>query len=132
MTASGSQAAALVAVVLLIVTTVFQLALALGAAWGAASWGGQHPGILPTRLRVASGVTGVVVYPLIIVLILASSGLMTIDGLPGTGAVRMWVLTVLFALGAVANLASRSRIERIWGPVTLLIAICCGLIAIGA
>jgi hypothetical protein len=43
----------------------------------------------------------------------------------------MWVLTAFFAVGALANFVSRSIIERIWGPVTLGLAVCCGLIARG-
>jgi hypothetical protein len=31
--------------------------------------------------------------------------------------------------GALANFASRSKRERLWGPVSLAIAVCCGLIA---
>jgi hypothetical protein len=41
----------------------------------------------------------------------------------------MWVLAGFFALGALANFASRSKRERLWGPVSLAIAVCCGLIA---
>lgn len=32
----------------------FQLALATGAPWGRASYGGAHPGVLPDHLRVVS------------------------------------------------------------------------------
>ena len=32
----------------------FQIALALGAPWGRAAWGGAHEGRLPGKLRVAS------------------------------------------------------------------------------
>ena len=59
------EAASNVAVVLLGVIAIFQLGLALGAPWGKAAWGGQNPGVLPTGLRVASGLAAVVVYPLI-------------------------------------------------------------------
>ena len=64
------------------------------APWEAAAWGGQHLGVLPRHLRVASGVTALVVYPVVTVIILALSGLVPVDGLPGTGAAPMWVLTV--------------------------------------
>ena len=120
---------ATVAVVLLGVVSVFQIALALGAPWGNAAWGGQHDGVLPVRLRIASAVVGVVVYPLIGAFVLASAGLIEADWMPGTGKAGMWVLTGFFGLGAIANFASRSKAERIWGPVSLAIAICCGLIA---
>jgi hypothetical protein len=121
--------AAIVAVVLLAVVGVFQVALALGAPLGNAAWGGRHDGVLPPRLRVASLVAGVVIYPLIGFFVLASAGLIQADWMPGTGKAGMWVLAGLFTLGALANFASRSKVERYWGPASLVIAVCCGIIA---
>lgn len=122
--------AALVAVALLVVVAVFQLALALGAPWGAAAWGGQNPGVLPTRLRVASGVAGVVIYPLLIVLVLSAAGWVSIGPLDDLGSLPMWMLAVLLGLGALANFASRSPRERIWGPVAGTVAVCCAILAL--
>jgi hypothetical protein len=121
--------AAIFAVVLLGVVCVFQIALALGAPWGQAAWGGQHEGVLPPKLRIASGVAGLVVYPLIGGFVLASAGLIEAEWMPGTGKTGMWALTGLFTIGSVANFASRSKPERIWGPVSLAIAVCCGITA---
>lgn len=125
-----TSAAGVLAVVLLPVVAVFQLALALGAPWGAAAWGGRHPGVLPRRLRIASGVAGVVVYPLTIVLVLHAAGWLTNAWLDGLGSLPMWFLAALLGLGALANFASRSPIERIWGPVALAAAVCCGILAL--
>ena len=116
---------------LLAVVEVFQIALALGAPLGRASWGGQHQGVLPTRLRIASGIAAIVVYPLIIFFVLAAAGLVDTSLTEGTRRLGMWVLTAFFTLGALANFVSRSKIERIWGPVTLALAVCCALIARG-
>lgn len=124
--------AAIVAVVLLLVVDVFQLALALGAPLGAAAWGGQAVGVLPTRLRIASAVAGLLVYPLIIAIVLASAGLIDAAWLPVQGPVAMWLLTGLFLLGALVNAVSRSRPERVWAPVSLAIAVCCAVVAINA
>jgi hypothetical protein len=123
--------AAIVAVILLAGVAVFQIALALGAPFGSAAWGGNHAGVLPGRLRIASLVAGLIVYPLLIVFVLASAEVLTADWVPGTGKAGMWILTGFFALGTVANFASRSKQERIWGPVSLAIAVCCAVIAIG-
>jgi hypothetical protein len=124
-------AAAIVAVFLLGIIVAFQAALAFGAPWGAAAWGGQNPGVLPTRLRVASGITALVIYPLIALVILAAAGLIDDAWLPVDHGVAMWVLAGFLALGALLNLVSRSSRERIWGPVALAIAICCAIIALG-
>ena len=123
--------AAILAVVLLVAVAAFQLGLALGAPWGAAAWGGQNPGVLPQPLRIASGVAGVVVYPLIIALVLASAGVIDDGWLPVDGTIIMWALAVLLGIGAVMNFASRSHPERRWGAVALTIALCCVVIAVG-
>lgn len=123
-------AAAVIAVVLLTVVWMFQIALALGAPLGSAAWSGQYEGVLPTRLRIASGAAAVVVYPLIIIYVLAASGLFDLDWMP-IRSLGMWMLTIFFGVGAVMNLASRSKIERLWAPVSLVIAVCCAIIAIG-
>lgn len=120
--------AAFTAVALLAVVTVFQVGLALGRPWGAAAWGGRHRGVLPTRLRVASGIVALVIYPLLMVVVLDSAGVVTLE-MPGTGSVAMWVLTGLFGVGALMNLASRSPVERLWAPLVLVIAVCCAIVA---
>lgn len=124
-------AAAFIAVALLVVVAVFQLALALGAPWGAAAWGGQNHGVLPNRLRIASGVAGVVIYPLLIVLVVNAAGWISIGWLDDLGSLPMWTLAVLLGLGALANLFSRSRPERLWAPVAGAIAVCCAILALG-
>jgi hypothetical protein len=121
--------AAIVAATLLAVVVVFQIALALGAPLGKAAWGGQHEGVLPERLRIASGVAAFFVYPFIIVAVLGSAGLIEGDLLPGNGSRVMWMLGGLFTLGGLANLASRSTLERYWALVSIAIAICCAIIA---
>ena len=122
--------ASILALVLLAVIVAFQLALALGAPWGAAAWGGQHPGVLPTRLRIASAVVALAVYPLIILLVLSAAGWVQVDWLEGLGGLPMWVLAGLLGLGALANFASRSPRERMWGPVALTVALCCVILAL--
>lgn len=121
--------AAVVAAVLLGVVTAFQLALALGAPWGAAAWGGSYPGVLPGRLRLASGFVAVFFYPPITLLILDSGGVLDIGW--NVGRLWLWVLAGVFALSALANVASRSKVERLWAPVSLAIAVCCAIIATG-
>jgi hypothetical protein len=128
----GVTAAAYLVVALLLVLGVFQAALALGAPVGQAAWGGRHVGRLPDGLRAASGVNALFIYPVMVVYVLASARVVDAHGLPGAGAIAMWVLVGYFSLGTLANLVSRSRIERIWSPVSLTLAVCCTLIALGS
>jgi hypothetical protein len=112
---------------------VFQIALALGEPWGAASYGGTNPGVLPTRLRIVSAVFGFGVCPLATLFVLDASGVADTGLADGNHTeLWLWVLTGLFGLGTLANFASRSKIERIWGPVTFILAICCGILAVNA
>lgn len=122
--------AAILAILLLVTVTAFQLGLAFGAPWGAAAWGGQNPGVLPQRLRIASGIAAVVIYPLLIALVLASAGMIDDGWLPVDGTLIMWGLAALLGVGAVMNFVSPSRPERKWGAVALTIALCCVLIAL--
>jgi hypothetical protein len=64
--------ASVIASVLLGVVSIFQIALALGLPAGRAAWGGRHEGKLPPGLRVASGIAGLVLYPIIILLVLTA------------------------------------------------------------
>jgi hypothetical protein len=125
------QTAALIAIALIGALVVFQVALALGAPFGAAAWGGRNAGVLPSRLRVASAVVGLVVYPILAAVILAAAGLIADAWLPIDPTVAMWILTGFFALGAVVNAVSRSAPERVWAPVSAVLAICCAVIALG-
>lgn len=125
--------AALIAVGLLLVIVIFQIALALGAPLGDMAWGGRNPGVLPMRLRIASGVVALVIYPLIALVVLGAAGVIEAEWLPrAVRAPLMWGLTGFLGLGALANFASRSPTERVWGPVALGIAICCAIIALDA
>jgi hypothetical protein len=123
--------AATIAVTLLAVVVIFQIALAFGAPLGRGAWGGRHKGVLPKNLRIASGVAAFVAYPLIIVAVLDAAALFDGDLLPGNGATVMWMLAGVFTVGALANVASRSALERFWAPVSFAIAACFAHIASG-
>jgi hypothetical protein len=117
-----------VAVLLLLVIAVFQARLAAGAPWGAYAWGGQNPGVLPTKFRVASGIS-VVLYLAVVLVPLGAAG--WISWTPPTWL--LWALTAFFVLGVLANGASRSKAERaIWTPITAVLAVCFLLLALQA
>ena len=123
------RAAAIVAASLLTVVALFQIALGLGAPAGEYAWGGRNPGRLPTRLRVTSLVAGVILYPILILLLLTAAAVVDLDLVPDVAGAGMWALAGLFVVGGILNLISPSKKERLWGPVSLAIAICCGVVA---
>lgn len=95
----------------------FQLALATGAPWGRASFGGAHPGVLPARLRAVSAGAA-----------LLYSGLAWAVVSPHTPVpLRRRLLTGVtgvMAVGTVLNGVSPSVLERaIWTPTSALLAL---------
>ena len=90
----------------------FQVALAAGAPWGRAAYGGTRPGTLPRHLRVTSGVAAVGY----------GTGAVLIVRGAGSARVRARAYTTLSALmtvGTIVNGASPSPVERaVWTPVT--------------
>ena len=101
----------------MLIVTAFQIALAAGAPWGAAAWGGANAGTLPTGFRVASVASAVI----------NGSLAALVGGYLGAGR---WVyrtirgMSVFFGLGVIMNAASPSVIEKlIWTPFTLALVV---------
>jgi hypothetical protein len=123
--------AAYVATVILVILSLFQLALAAGAPWGKASWGGAWEGVLPRGIRINSLVFGAFLYPLVILYMLDAGGVSEFDFLRAEGIV-LWVLVFFFVTGTITNAMSRSKIEKmIWTLPTAVLAICTLILAIG-
>jgi hypothetical protein len=118
---------------LLGVVVLFQLALAAGAPWGAAAYGGraaQDDGRLPTRYRVASAGTAVILTGAIWLVLAAGAVISPTPLSENFLGVGVWVLVGLFALNTVGNLAARHPVER-WGAggITGVLTILCVWIA---
>jgi hypothetical protein len=113
--------AGIVALVLFAGLVVFQLALAAGAPWGRAAYGGQNPGVLPARFRVSSGIAAVV-WTGVALVVARHAGIPVWAPLPDAWLpVVVWVVVGLLALAVVLNTITRSTVERaIWMPTTLL------------
>ena len=109
----------------------FQVALAIGAPWGAYAMGGAFPGRLPPPMRVAALVQAVILGALAIV-VLSSAGL----ALPSLSAAfpwLVWVAVVVAAASLVLNAISRSAGERrVWVPVGLVLLVCSLTVALTA
>jgi len=120
--------AAIGATVGFLVIAAFQAALALGAPWGRAAWGGAHER-LPGRLRVASAVA-VAIWLLAALIVLQRAGSPVVPLPPPVAQWGAWVLVGLLPLGAIMNFASSSRWERFgWGPLAVILAVLCFIVA---
>jgi hypothetical protein len=125
------RAIALVAAIGALIEAAFQAAIALGAPFGRAAWGGQatYP---DDPLRVASGVA--VVMWLFAAAVLLRRGGYEIPRISAVFARRAtWVIFAFLVLGTVMNLASRSGLERsIWTPFSLVLAVLTFFVARGS
>ncbi len=112
------------------VAVLFQLALALGAPWGAYTLGGRFPGQLPPRMRLAA-LAQMLVLLLFAAIVLARAGL-GFEVLYPFSRMAIWFVAGFFVLGSIANLATPSRGERLlWGPVNVLLLLAAIVIGSG-
>lgn len=93
-----------------LVVVTFQLALALGAPWGAYAMGGAFPGRFPPRVRLAA-VAQTMLLGLMAVVVLSGAGLM----LPQWSQASVWptwAIVAFGAIGVVLNTITPSAEER--------------------
>ncbi len=121
-------------VVFLVLTAIgalFQLALALGAPWGAYTLGGKYPGQLPSKLRIAA-LAQILVMVVFALIVLVRAGLIFSE-LYAVGKVAIWFVAGFFVLGSLANLSTPSKGERLlWGPVNVLMLLMTIVAAVSA
>lgn len=127
------QIAAVAAACLIALVVAFQIALATGARWGAAAYGGrfvQREGRLPTRYRVSSAVAALALSGTAWLVLVAGS---TIGGPVPEGVLTptMWAMAVLFGLNTLGNLSGKHPVERFGaGAITAVLTMLCLLIAL--
>jgi hypothetical protein len=114
---------------------LFQLALALGAPWGDAAYGGQAAdadGRLPARFRGMSALAAVFLVAAAVI-VLAQGGVIEVSGVSdGTLTAITWALAAMMGLNTLANLASTNRLERVFlGGATAFLTLLCILLALG-
>jgi hypothetical protein len=126
----AARTAAAMAATGFILVAGFQVFLALGASWGRAAWGGAHD-VLPPGLRIASAAAAAMSTTAALV-VLGRAGYLGATVLFGIFRWGAWVLVGAIALSALGNFASSSGWERfLMGPVALLLALLCFIVALG-
>ncbi len=110
-----------VALTCLALVVFFQLALALGAPWGALAMGGRYPGRYPRRMRIAALVS-IGLYAAFGLILAVRAGALWPDRVEAF-VTPAWVVTGVLMLSVMLNLVTPSRWERrLWAPVALLLA----------
>ena len=123
------QAAAVVFALASGIVIGFQLALALGAPWGAYAMGGRYPGQFPTPLRIAALVQAVVIGFLAIA-VLSDAGLFVPD-LADTLPWLVWLAVAFSAVSTLLNAITQSPAERrIWLPVAVAMLVASLIVAL--
>ena len=114
-----------------VIGTLFQLALALGAPLGDYTLGGKYPGKLPPKMRVAALVQILVLFVFALIVLVRSGT--ALPNLQAFGRVGIWFVVGFFVLGSIANLSTPSKRERLlWGPTNVLMLGISILIAVSA
>lgn len=92
------------------------------------AWGGYYTE-LPAALRIAS-LLSATLYGGVMLIALAKAGLVRVPFGPGFIRASLRIMTALFFLGTLMNLASQSYWERvIMTPLALILAICFFILA---
>ena len=107
----------------------FQLALALGAPWGAYAMGGRSPGRFPPAMRVAA--VGQAVLLTVIAVVVLSDANLVLPSLAQTFPWLIWAVVAFSAVSVVLNtLTPSARERRIWAPVALVMLACSLIVAL--
>jgi hypothetical protein len=123
------QAAALVFAAASAIVIGFQIALALGAPWGALAMGGTYPGRFPGRLRVGALIQAIVIGFLAIA-VLSDAGLV-VPGLAESLPWLVWLAVAFSVLGTILNASTRSPLERrTWLPVAIVMLVASLIVAL--
>jgi hypothetical protein len=108
-----------------LVLVFFQVAIVFGAPFGAAAWGGENTGQLPSDLRVASAFSSA--FWSLAALTVLARGRFTASPVPFSASRwGTWALVGILAIGTLMNLASSSAWERFgWAPLVLALTVTC-------
>lgn len=110
------------------VAALFQCALAAGAPWGELTMGGEFPGQLPPRMRLAAAGSAVLLSAFGAV-VAARAGL-ALERWRRASRWLIWLVVAYSTVGVVLNAVTPSPRERaLWLPVAVVLAVCAAIVA---
>ena len=110
--------AALVFTLATLLVILFQLCLAIGLPWGAASMGGKFPGKYPPKMRWVAILNAIVLLVLIMIVVIRAG--LIFPELVMYSRIAIWGVVLFALVGTILNSITPSKIERIWVPVALI------------
>ncbi|MCF1713260.1 hypothetical protein L0U88_01300 [Flavihumibacter sp. RY-1] len=119
--------AALVFTLATLLVVLFQLCLAIGLPWGAASMGGKFPGKYPSKMRWVAILNAIVLLVLIMIVVIRAG--LVFPELLFYSSIAIWVVVLFALVGTILNSITPSKIERIWAPVALIQLISSAMVA---
>lgn len=103
-----------------------QVALVLGAPWGALTMGGRWPGVMPPAARILSLFQAALLVALAGI-VLAQAGLL--GARPPQW--MLWTAAVITCLSTIANIVTPSKPERrLWAPIMVMMVLCFGVVLV--
>ena len=114
--------------ILNLIVILFQVGLAIGMPWGAASMGGKFPGKYPPKMRFVA-LVNILLLSFFTLVVMIESGLIISEFVIFTSYI-IWVIVVFSIIGVVLNTITPSKIERIWAPLILIQLIASLIIAL--
>ena len=106
----------------------FHVALALGAPWGAYAWGGQHRGVIPSRLQIGSAISAPVLLALAIMVLIRAGVVYPVWA--EAMAWPVWIAFLYLVMNTFANFRSESAEERrVMTPLAGVLALLVGYVS---
>jgi hypothetical protein len=113
---------AVIYLVLLLFTILFQVGLVFGKPWGEWTMGGYNKGVLPIKIRVAPFISIIILSFFAVFVVDSSQILSTNFNFPDF---IKWFIIGFNVLAVIANSATQSKKERkLWQPITVVMLLC--------
>ena len=100
------------------IVILFQGCLAVGLPWGAASMGGKFPGKYPPKMRLVAVINMIILSIFIFIVLIRANILFSRFHL--ISIYIIWIVVLFSAMSVVLNSITKSKVERIWIPVTAI------------
>ena len=123
--------AAVIVIVIFIGMIILQLFLALGKPYGKLAYGGRYEEVLPTNLRIMSGLA-IAIFFVAAIFVLVKVEFITEFPFPDLANLGIWYFAFYLALNTLMNVTSKSKLEKQFiTPISFTASVCLFIIAFG-